>query len=224
MQTRNLKRTLLFVGTLLETLLLGSVGVVAKADINTSSKTTQELLETPYIREVINIDFFDVDTTTTYDLATTELQTDLSMEIVAETVIEEIKEEEIIEPVVIQPTMEDILGYKVSADERDLLARLVFREGGNTPLIEQEMIVMVVLNRLATDKYSTINEVIFAPGQFSTAYTLKSATPTEENYQAVDLALNGDIADFPCKYFWGDGRRNHFRIEYGDREYHYTQN
>lgn len=97
-------------------------------------------------------------------------------------------------PEVVMVEVETQPVYNITSVEREMLARLVFREA-NTESIEcQQAIVSVVINRWLSGMWGdTIEEVIHAPHQFSPANLLHCTTPTEINYEAVDYVLENGI-------------------------------
>jgi spore germination cell wall hydrolase CwlJ-like protein len=64
-------------------------------------------------------------------------------------------------------------------------------------------VVSVVINRWQNGKWGqTLDEVVYAPEQFSPANLLYKTTPSETNYAAVDYVLkNGSILPKYCMYF-----------------------
>lgn len=97
----------------------------------------------------------------------------------------------------------------VSADEIQLMARVVMSEAGNQSPECKEAVATVILNRWMSPNYPMrLEDVIYAPCQFSTAY---NGEPTEACYAAVYSALvwfGSDNAIVPksCYYF----RSGHF--------------
>ena len=95
--------------------------------------------------------------------------------------------------------------YEVTDYERELLERLVYHEGDSESLECQKAIVSVVFNRLY-DEYdrfgNSIEEVIYAPGQFTVASYLFEDEPTETNKEAVDWVIwNGPSIDEKIQFF-----------------------
>ena len=95
--------------------------------------------------------------------------------------------------------------YEVTDYERELLERLVYHEG-NTESIEcQKAIASVVFNRLYDEYHrfgSSIEEVIYAPGQFTVASYLFRDEPNETNKEAVDWVIwNGPSIDEKIQFF-----------------------
>lgn len=84
--------------------------------------------------------------------------------------------------------------YNVTSVEREMLARLVFREA-NTESIEcQQAVVSVVINRWLSGMWGdTLEEVIYSPQQFAPANLIYCTTPTEMNYEAVDYVLENGV-------------------------------
>ena len=84
--------------------------------------------------------------------------------------------------------------YSVTSVEREMLARLVFREA-NTESIEcQQAVASVVINRWLSGMWGdTLEEVIYSPQQFSPASLIYCTTPTEINYEAVDYVLENGV-------------------------------
>lgn len=82
------------------------------------------------------------------------------------------------------------IAASITGSERELLAKATYLEAGNQSMTGQRAVVEVILNRVMDDKFpSTIEGVLYQPGQFTTAPRLASATPNEEQYEAVDLTL-----------------------------------
>ena len=80
--------------------------------------------------------------------------------------------------------------YDITSVEREMLARLVYREA-NTESIEcQEAIVSVAINRWQDGRWGdTLEEVVYAKDQLSPANLLYCTTPNETNYEAVDEVI-----------------------------------
>lgn len=95
--------------------------------------------------------------------------------------------------------------YEVTDYERELLERLVYHEGNTESLECQKAIVSVVFNRLYDEYHrfgSSIEEVIYAPGQFTVASYLFENEPNETNKEAVDWVIwNGPSIDEKIQFF-----------------------
>ena len=137
--------------------------------------------------------------------------------------IKEVEKEVIVE--VEKEIMVDTINvpaYNITSTEREMLARLVYREANTESLECQMAIVSVVINRWQDGRWgNTLKDVIYAPYQFTPADLLYQTTPTEMNYTAVDLVLqNGCTLSSYVMYFradyhfdW-DGYRPYTQIDY----------
>lgn len=95
--------------------------------------------------------------------------------------------------------------YSVSNVEREMVARLLYREAGATSLECQKMVVSVIFNRYDADEEATLYDIVYEKGQFSPASLIYRTTPTEENYEAVDYVIkNGSVLPSYVKYFRAD--------------------
>ena len=100
--------------------------------------------------------------------------------------IEVIKEVEVIVEVEKEPTYV----YSITSEEREMLARLVYREGNVESYECQKAIISVVINRWQNGYWGeSLEDVVYAKNQFSPADLLYKTTPNETNYQAVDEVL-----------------------------------
>ena len=89
----------------------------------------------------------------------------------------------------------------LSEAEINLLATLVYLEGGCESYECMKGIASVVVNRMLTTGDS-LHEVIYAPGQFSVADLLNSYSPTEETLRAArDIVENGPSMPIHVLYF-----------------------
>ena len=114
-------------------------------------------------------------------------------------------EKEILVPnhVLVEKEIEPVYVYNVTSEEREMLARLVYREANTESLECQKAVVSVVINRWQNGHWGDIlRDVIYAPNQFSPANMIWQTTPTEINYQAVDEVLkDGCIVPEYVMYF-----------------------
>ena len=95
--------------------------------------------------------------------------------------------------------------YSVSSVDREMIARLLYREAGATSLECQKMVVSVIFNRYDADEEATLYDIVYEKGQFSPASLIYRTTPTEENYEAVDYVIkNGSVLPSYVKYFRAD--------------------
>jgi len=98
--------------------------------------------------------------------------------------------------------------YNVTAEERELLARLVFFESSVCSDECQRMICSVVFNRIASGYWGDdIEETIFWPNSFSTAGQIRNdpRQPGEREYANVDYILQHGVTIPPeVRYFRTD--------------------
>ncbi len=91
---------------------------------------------------------------------------------------------------------------EITAEERELLARVVYAEANTETLEGQIAVAQVVLNRVRSASFpDTVSEVIYQERQFSTAPFLGSVVPTETNYEAVDAAFETEVVPYEVLYF-----------------------
>ena len=121
-----------------------------------------------------------------------EVPTDRYIEVeVEKEVIVEVEKEVIIEVEKEIPfEVEQKCVYNVTAEEREMLARLVYLEANTESLDCQKAIVSVVINRWQNGYWGdTIKKVIYSPAQFTPASKIQHTTPNNKNYEAVDYVL-----------------------------------
>lgn len=96
----------------------------------------------------------------------------------------------------------------ISADERELIARVVYLEARGEPAEGQQAVAEVILNRVAAENFpDRIADVIHQenPQQFTTAPYIDKAEPGAEQYAAVDAALYGEpVLPLDVVYFSGE--------------------
>lgn len=91
---------------------------------------------------------------------------------------------------------------EITAEERELLARVVYAESNTETLEGQIAVAQVVLNRVRSESFpDTVSEVIYQERQFSTAPILSRVTPNETNYEAVDKAFETEVVPYEVLYF-----------------------
>ena len=91
---------------------------------------------------------------------------------------------------------------EITAEERELLARVVYAESNTETLEGQIAVAQVVLNRVRSESFpDTVSEVIYQERQFSTASILGSVVPNETNYEAVDAAFETEVVPYEVLYF-----------------------
>jgi hypothetical protein len=113
--------------------------------------------------------------------------------------VEVIVEKEVEKEVIVEVEVKPKYTYSFTSVERELLARIVYREANIESLECQKAIASVVINRLHSGYWGdTLSEVIYYKDkngnyQFSPAYLLSETTPTETNYKAVDEVLKHGV-------------------------------
>lgn len=107
------------------------------------------------------------------------------------------------EPQTPEPPAEPEPRYEeITAEERELLARVVYAESNTEALEGQIAVAQVVLNRVRSESFpDTVSEVIYQERQFSTASILGSVVPNETNYEAVDKAFETEVVPYEVLYF-----------------------
>ena len=125
------------------------------------------------------------------------------VEVPKEVIVEVEKEIVVEKEVIVEVEKEPTYAYNITSSEREMLARLLYREANTESLECQMAVVSVVINRWQNGKWgNSVKEVINSPGQFSTSHLIPRTTPTELNYTAVDLVLkNGSTLPAYCMYF-----------------------
>ncbi|MCR5153784.1 MAG: cell wall hydrolase [Lachnospiraceae bacterium] len=94
--------------------------------------------------------------------------------------------------------------FYITAEEYDMLVRIVSAEAGTEDLKGRVLVANVVLNRVLSDEFAnSIIDVIFEPDQFAPAssgsiYTTKIKQLT---YDAVDIAISGTDYSEGALYF-----------------------
>lgn len=84
-------------------------------------------------------------------------------------------------------------GLELTSEERDLLAKLIWREARGESFEGQQAVAEVVFNRMMSDRFetSTVSGTIMAEGQFRTRKFLNNTTADLLQYKAIDRALSG---------------------------------
>lgn len=83
-------------------------------------------------------------------------------------------------------------GITLTANDLDLLAKVVWVESQGESFEGQQAVAEVVLNRLVSGNYpDTLSDVIYAEGQFRSVPFLDDATPWQVQYEAIEGALYG---------------------------------
>ena len=86
--------------------------------------------------------------------------------------------------------------YELSAEDRELVTKLLYCEGRGESIECQRAIVSVIINRWQSGKWgSTISDVVYAKGQFEPVSTgaVSKAKPSQTQYDVVDYILRNGI-------------------------------
>ena len=112
-----------------------------------------------------------------------------------EIVIEEIEVlKEIKVPVETIKEVEPTYTYNITSEEREMLARLIYREANTESLDCQKAIASVVINRWQSGQWgSTLKDVVYAKSQFTPSNLLYKTTPNEVNYRAIDEVIKEGV-------------------------------
>jgi len=117
-----------------------------------------------------------------------KIEVPIEVPVETEVFIETIKEVPVIKEVFVET--EPTYVYNVSSKDRELLARVVHLESDIESLECQKAVASVVINRWQNGYWGdSLKDVIYAPNQFAVAPYIKSCTPNEKNYEAVDYVL-----------------------------------
>jgi hypothetical protein len=121
-----------------------------------------------------------------------EVIVEVEKEVIVEVEKEIIVEKEVV--VEVEVEKEPTFTHKVTSEEREMLARLLYREGNTESIDCQRAIVSVIINRWTSGMWgSTLSEVVYSPYQFEPAPMLSYTTPTETNYEVVDYILKNGV-------------------------------
>lgn len=117
-------------------------------------------------------------------------------------------------PIIAQESADRWKGIDITPEDIELLACLAWREARGEGLLGMRLVIEVVFNRVLSDKFpNTIYDVLYQPGQFAPDYgvpELDEITPTEEQYEAVRLAitetpiLEPDVVFFATTPLYGE--------------------
>jgi len=93
--------------------------------------------------------------------------------------------------------------YSLTFKEMDLLQQLAMEEARGEDAKGQALVMRVVINR-AIKWNKSIEEIIYATGQFST-YGIGSYVPNEANNEAIGMIVDGWDESEGALYFCADG-------------------
>ena len=98
------------------------------------------------------------------------------------------------------------MAYKITEEERDILAKLVYLEARGESVECQRAVVSVVLNRVNSPYWgTTIEKVVYSKNQFTPAKYINKTIANEECYASVDYVLeNGCTVPEYVLYFRAD--------------------
>lgn len=124
----------------------------------------------------------------------------------------------------------ETLAYALSEDDTYRLAKIAMAEAESEDVEGKALVVLTVLNRIESDDFGdSVEEVIFAPGQFDT--TLDEGRywnyePDQESYDAVEMVVNGWDESEGCLYFenintvsWMDANASYL-FTHGDHKFY----
>lgn len=92
---------------------------------------------------------------------------------------------------------------KLTVQERELLARVIWVEAQGECAEGQQAVAEVVFNRMLSDQFGdTLNDVIYGKDAFRSVPYLEDAKPTQAQYEAIDQAMYGTpVLDQNVFYF-----------------------
>jgi hypothetical protein len=119
---------------------------------------------------------------------------EVPVEVIVEVEKEVVVEKEIIVEVEVEVEKEPQYAYSITSEEREMLARLLYREANTESAECQRAVVSVVINRWLSGMWgNTLEKVIYSKHQFSPANVIYCTTPNEKNYEAVDYVIKNGI-------------------------------
>ena len=93
---------------------------------------------------------------------------------------------------------------KISDKDFDDLVRIGWCEAGLEGFEGICLVYDTVLNRVRDPRFpSTVHDVLYAPGQYSTVHTgkFKTCTPSKECYEALEFVLQNGVTNKDVLYF-----------------------
>ncbi len=111
-------------------------------------------------------------------------------------------------------------GVDLTFEEQELICKIIWAEARGECAEGQQAIAEIILNRLVSGKFgSSVESVIYSPGQFSTVEKIPEATPWQAQYDALDAArFSAPVLNKNVFYF---GTTPHNDNLYGKIENHY---
>ena len=94
--------------------------------------------------------------------------------------------------------LNDSMVYNISAEERDMLARLLYLEGGSTSYKCQKMIMEVVFNHYEyRGRKSSFTDIVYTKNLFSPAQKIKNTKARQIQYDIVDEICRDGMTILP---------------------------
>ena len=145
---------------------------------------------------------------------------------VAEEELEIVPQEEAVDDGLYHPKQDRYKEILLNDDEIELIARIVYLESNTETPEGQKMVAEVILNRIIYGAWGdTVEGVIYAPYQFTTAKNVDSANPNEKNYEAVYSALDDEpLTDVDVIFFATRPENNRLFAKVGNHYFCYAYN
>jgi len=100
-------------------------------------------------------------------------------------------------------------GIEMSEEERNLMASVIYLEAGNQSARGQQAVAEVIFNRVINENFpDNVNDVLWQSGQFSVMPNLSASKAGQEQYDAIDAALYGQLILDPDVVFFSRGAEN----------------
>ena len=113
---------------------------------------------------------------------------------------------------------------EMSAEEYDLMARILALEAQTEPFEGQVAVVEVIMNRVIGDRYpDTIYDVLSQKGEFATWKYLDHPynTPNQEQYDAINYVIENGPTILPIDYLYFSTGKASFAKDFIKIEHHY---
>lgn len=108
-------------------------------------------------------------------------------------------------------------GIEISAEDRELVAKILALEATGEPMEGQIAVVEVILNRVLSDEFpDTVYKVLSQRGEFSSWKYINKPynTPTDETYSAVDYVIANGATILPTDYLYFSRGRASYAKDY----------
>ena len=115
-----------------------------------------------------------------------------------------------IQEVIIEETSSNRWDIKLTDDEIDMLAKIIFLEAHLEPDDGISAAIEVVFNRMISKSFpDTLEEVLSQPRQFVTWDFIEKGKPTDKEYNMIYAALNGEKEVLTTEYvYFARGKQN----------------